>query len=62
MKLEVVKVEGRYPSRSRVFKPENIEVEVTQREGGVVVVHLDDKANHEFWLQLTLRLEAEAKA
>lgn len=59
-KLEVIHVDGRYPARPRVLKPENMEAEVVEREPGVFVVRIDDKANDEMWLQVTLRVGKEA--
>ncbi len=54
--LTVTSVRGRYPTRPRAFKQEDIEVSVTQLEPGTLVVRLDSRTDAEFWLQITVKI------
>ncbi len=57
--LAVTSVRGRYPSRPKALKPENIDVMVLETCPGVLVIRLDDRTADDFWLQLTIELRGE---
>ena len=57
--IAVTGVRGRYPSRPKALKPENIDVMVLETCPGVLVIRLDDRTADDFWLQLTLEPKRE---
>lgn len=57
--LTVDIVAGRYPSRPRPLKSENITAEVIQAGPGRYVVRLDDKSCDEMWIQLHVSVREE---
>ena len=55
--LSVGTVTGRYPSRPRALKSENVGAVVVEREPGVFVIRLDDRGHDEFWMQLVVTVD-----
>jgi hypothetical protein len=50
--LSVDIVAGRYPSRARPLKSENITAEVIRAGPGRYVIRLDDRSDDTVWIQL----------
>ena len=48
----VRRVTGRYPSRPRALRSENVEVLVAEREPGVFILRIDDRGHDDFWMEL----------
>lgn len=55
--IEVTSVNGRYPSQPRIFRPESVEVTVSEDAPGKIVLRVDDAANPVFWLEIRLSIQ-----
>ena len=56
VKLEVLRVEGRYPhQQAAILRTENIETSIISYDDGMTRIRLGDKAYEDMWMELTIR-------
>ena len=54
--LDVEQVSGRYPRYPGPLRSENIQATVTERAEGRFQIRLDDEANPEMWIEITVHV------
>lgn len=55
-RLDVVRVEGRYPCHPQPLRSENITCDVSELEDGMIRIRIDDRLNDEAWFEITTQL------